>query len=88
MAWILGVATVLLLGSMAVACYRAGRDVAPSTAADRLFAEAGVRRVVGVGREVMLAEVATSRVLSRGGPAPTTAASSFRSASRPGACAR
>lgn len=86
MAWILGAATVLLLGAMAVACYRAGREVAPNAAADRLFAEAGVRRVVGVGREALLAEVGTTRMLSRPSAAPAT--SSFRSHARPGPCAR
>ena len=47
MTWILALVTVLLLGSMAVACYREARTVEPLPhAADRLLAEAGVRRVI------------------------------------------
>ena len=88
MTWILALATVLLVGSMAVACYREARQAAPlpNGATDRLLAEAGVRRVVGAGREILLAEAGTTRVLSRRQPVPRTP--TFRPAPRPGACAR
>jgi hypothetical protein len=47
MTWILALMTVLLLWSMAVACYREARQARPfpHSAADRLLAEAGIRRV-------------------------------------------
>ena len=47
MTWILALVTVLLLGSMAVACYREARSVEPvPNTADRLLAQAGVRLVL------------------------------------------
>ena len=46
MTWILALVTVLLLGSMAVACYREARSVEPALSTpERFLAEAGVRRV-------------------------------------------
>ena len=88
MTWILALATVLVLGSIAVACYREAREAEPrpNAVADRLLAEAGVRQVVGVGREILLAEASTTRMLSRRQPVPRTP--KFRPAPRPGACAR
>lgn len=86
MTWILAFVTVLVLWSMAVACYREVRSLkAGPDSADRLLAEVGVRRVAGTGREVLLAEASATRMLSRG-PAPRR--HPFRPAARPGACAR
>ena len=46
MTWILALVTVLVLWSMAVACYREARSIMPGpNPEDRLLAEAGVRRV-------------------------------------------
>lgn len=93
MTWMLALATILLLSSMALACHRSAREAAehldppvPDLALDRLLADAGLRRVVGVGREVLLAEASTARVLSRRRPVPRTPG--FQPAARPGACAR
>ena len=46
MTLIFALVTVLLLGSMAVACYREARSVEPAlNTPERFLAEAGVRRV-------------------------------------------